>query len=296
LVAFSFLQFTFFLSFGFFEKIVIVSGLSIFVGDEYYYHITAELTKIKGGALEGNVVPIIHEGQGVTIQAALEEIRIKCGKQLHLGHCELILVSKDIAEREMLSLTESLMSIACFSPLSTVAISREETARSHFINEESDEDDDIEEKVTRELLKGMMSRKPLYRLRRDLHEESSVLVPVVPDGLALLERGNFVRIFDRQDSLYLQIILNEFENAKMTFSDSENTVNVTNPDITIKFTHSKSRIKDGNLHVTLSGESWQASDEFIPILKQQIKEKLREFYPEGKITIELTLRNNGLGN
>ncbi|MCL2213133.1 MAG: hypothetical protein FWB93_04815 [Oscillospiraceae bacterium] len=265
------------------DKLVIVAGVAIDQGEDEKYRVTAELTRIEGGALEGNVVPQAITKEGATIPEALAKIEWESGDKLHLGHCELILLSRDIARQGIADIIDLWMGLPKYSPLAVVAVSTKDTAEELLQSEEEEEDN--QDVMSNLHVKRLLPQKRVYQVHRDLMGGEEVLLAALPKGVALIEDGRLTKTYGKDDAPYAQMAYGEFTHAALTFR---------NPDVTIDFYFATTRRKNGVLHIHLTGSSSEYQDSMEKQVKSQIIEKLGEVTND-KVEVRLSVRRESRG-
>ena len=264
------------------DKLVIVSGVAIDQGEDEKYRVTAELSRIEGGALEGNVVPEVITKEGRTLSQAFAKIAQESGDQLHLGHCELIILSEDIARDGIEDIIDLWMGLPKYTPLAVVAVSRKDTAGELL----KSEDEDNEDILSSESVKQIQLKKLVYQVHRELAQGDSSLLPVLPDGIALLKNGRLSEIKSAEHAPYIQLAQGEFNNASLTFY---------NPDVTIDFYSAKVRKKNGVLNIHLTGSSSEYQEGMEDTVRKQLTQRITQVANVDKVRVNLSIRRESRG-
>jgi spore germination protein KC len=111
------------------ETYSIVSGLAVDKGQNgYKYHLTIECAKVSGAGNEGEMEPLIFESDGNTIFEAIRSLLRESDKKLYFNHCNIVIVSSDIAREGLRSIEDWFKRDAEPRITTQLLISREKTA------------------------------------------------------------------------------------------------------------------------------------------------------------------------
>lgn len=112
------------------ETLQIVSGVAVDVGrNGYKYHVTFECIKLGQGSQQpGSPQPVILETDGNTIFDAVRSALNESDKKLYFSHCEIVILSKQLARGGIKSILDWFMRDA--EPRDTLEflVSKEDTA------------------------------------------------------------------------------------------------------------------------------------------------------------------------
>jgi len=105
------------------DKLAIVTGLGIDKGEDSRYLVTAEIARMEGGE-SGKLEPHIVTGKGDTIAEAISMLGRQAGGRLYTAHCSVVIIGEALASENLSDTVKSIYKLPKFSPLASVAVSR----------------------------------------------------------------------------------------------------------------------------------------------------------------------------
>ena len=111
------------------ETYSIVAGMAIDKGENgYKYHVTMECVKIAGGGDQSATKPLVLEADGNSIFDAIRSTLRESDKKLYFNHCEIVIISSDIAKEGIKLIMDLLKRDAELRITMDVLVSKEKTA------------------------------------------------------------------------------------------------------------------------------------------------------------------------
>ena len=249
------------------NKLAIVSALGVDYIDGKY-EITAQVMDVKKldtGAEENS---IIYEAQGETIGKAIRNLSEKYPKNVYLGHVEIIILGKEVAEQKINDIFDYVMRSPEVRSTGYVLINKDQSAKITLEPENEKEKSFATEQIKsslesatkrsgtvylitfEELLQSYLQRGidpvvPLIKIDKKHGNETS---NTIITGLATIKNGKIMKSLSEEQSIAYNTINNNYYDIVITpkYNNKPCGLIIFNPNSKVK-----TEIKNNNINVEI---------------------------------------------
>ena len=226
------------------NTMLIISGIGLDVDNSgETYHATVEFVNVEADRGE-NIVAEIVEGQGNTLQNAIQDALLASGGMMFGNHCKVIVVGEELAKMGLGGVIEMVLRSPDFRKTVEILVAKDTTAADIFAK-----DTIVNDILSYELSKILRNneksvRNTVFTSSYELHEtlagnHSFNLLPtvfvkrngtdyiLVVDGCAVLAGDQLQGFIDGEQSKLFQLIARNKKHVMLTMADGfEDPVNV----------------------------------------------------------------------
>ncbi|MBQ6546518.1 MAG: Ger(x)C family spore germination protein [Bacilli bacterium] len=274
------------------NKLAIVSALGIDYKDNKY-EITAQVMDIQK-TTNGDMSQksIIYEAEGKTIGKAIRNLSEKYPKTIYLGHLEIIILGKEIAEEKTNDTFDFLIRSPEVRSTGNILVNKYQSAK-ETLNPKNEKENSFateqiksslenatkrtgtvkmitfEEFIQEYLQKGIDPVIPIIRIGKNKDETSNTIIT----HLAPLKNNKIEKELDEKQSIAYNTINNNYDDIVITPEYKNNTIGIIlyNPKSKIKTKIKNNKIIT-NINITIEAKANELNQKINPNNKRTQKE------------------------
>lgn len=250
------------------NKMAIVSALGIDYKNKEY-QITAQVMDIKKTEGNGSIqTSLIYEASGKTIGQAIRNLSEKYPKTVYLGHLEIIILGKEVAENKINDIFDFIFRSPEVRATGNVLINKEQTAKETLKPENEKENSFATEQIKSSLenatkrtgtvklitfedllqdylKKGIDPVVPLIKISKNSNETSNTIIST----LAVLNNNKIQKEFTKEESIAYNTLNENYDDVVITPKYKNQTIGVILFNPTSKI---ETKIKNNEIYTNIN--------------------------------------------